>query len=143
MDSKLSKLLNGLPLDEDFQIDDFSKKSQFPISPQLDELINLSIKKGKISKKNREILIKKAKKEGIDPDEFEIILDSKLEKKKKNQEDDDSDSFFGPMWGTIGESLYFYDFKEAMGYFGVILWIILLPFILLWKLIMGIIDIFI
>lgn len=53
-------------------------------SEELEELIEIAIADGELSEKKRQILFKRAASEGIDLDEFEMILDSRLSKKRKS-----------------------------------------------------------
>lgn len=54
------------------------------VSENLQKLIDASLVDGKISKKERKVLYKRAEKENIDIDEFEIYIDSLKSKAKKN-----------------------------------------------------------
>ncbi len=47
-------------------------------SNNLEQLINLALSDGELSEKEKQVLFKKAEAEGIDLDEFEMVLDSKL-----------------------------------------------------------------
>ena len=53
-------------------------------SEELEALIEVAILEGELPDKKRQILIKRAVSEGIDPDEFEMILDSRLYKRRKS-----------------------------------------------------------
>ena len=53
-------------------------------SEELEELIEIAIADGELTEKKRQILFKRAISEGIDLDEFEMILDSRLSKKRKS-----------------------------------------------------------
>lgn len=53
-------------------------------SNELEELIEVAISDGELTDKKRQILFKRASNEGIDIDEFEMILDSRLAKKRKS-----------------------------------------------------------
>ncbi len=47
-------------------------------SDKLEQLINLAISDGELTEKEKQVLFKKAEQEGIDLDELEMVLDSKL-----------------------------------------------------------------
>lgn len=53
-------------------------------SNQLERIIELSLADGIVTEKEREVLIKKAKEEGIDLDEFEVVLAARLFEKQSN-----------------------------------------------------------
>lgn len=54
-------------------------------SEELEALISAALADGAITDKERQILIKRAESEGVDPDEFELVLDSRIIlHKKKN-----------------------------------------------------------
>ena len=55
------------------------------ISENLNSLIEFALVDGELSEKEKQILFKKAESEGIDLDEFEMILNAKLFKIKQNQ----------------------------------------------------------
>ena len=50
---------------------------------QIENLINLALADGELTEKEKQILFKKAEIEGIDLDEFEMVLDAKLFEKKQ------------------------------------------------------------
>jgi hypothetical protein len=50
---------------------------------KIESLIKLALADGELTQKEREILLKSAVAEGIDPDEFEMVLDAKLFEKKQ------------------------------------------------------------
>ena len=52
-------------------------------SPELEELINAIIADGAISEKERSVLHRRAKEEGVDPDELDIIIQNRLNLKKQ------------------------------------------------------------
>lgn len=56
------------------------------ISEGLQKLIDASLADGKISKKEKDVLAKRAVKEGLDQDEFDLYLDSILHQKKSERE---------------------------------------------------------
>lgn len=47
-------------------------------SPQLEKLINMALVDGEITDKERQVLIRRAEAEGVDPDEFEMELEARL-----------------------------------------------------------------
>jgi len=51
------------------------------MNPEIENLIDLLIADGEISKKERSVILKKAQQLGLDSDEVEVILDSKLQNK--------------------------------------------------------------
>ena len=51
------------------------------MNPEIEKLIDLLIADGEISEKERRVILKKAKQLGLDSDEVEVILDSKLQNK--------------------------------------------------------------
>ena len=50
---------------------------------QIENLINLALADGELTEKEKQILFKKAEAEGIDLDEFEMVLNSKLFEKQQ------------------------------------------------------------
>ena len=55
-------------------------------SEQLEKLIEASLMDGELSEKEKRVLFKRAETEGVDLDEFEILLDAQLMKAKKTKE---------------------------------------------------------
>jgi hypothetical protein len=53
-------------------------------SSQLEKLIDFALADGVLSEKEREVLLKKAREEGIDQDEFEMVVDARLFEKQSN-----------------------------------------------------------
>ncbi len=53
------------------------------LSPELEQLIQFAIEDGEITDKERSVLMRKAQEAGIDLDEFEMILNGKLQQIKK------------------------------------------------------------
>ena len=51
---------------------------------KIESLINFALADGELTEKEKQILFKKAKEEGIDLDEFEMVLDARLHEKKQN-----------------------------------------------------------
>ena len=54
-------------------------------SEQIEKLIELALADGQLSEKEKQILFKRAESEGIDLDEFEMVLDAKLFDRKKQK----------------------------------------------------------
>lgn len=54
-------------------------------SEKLENLIDLAISDSELTEKEKQVLFKKAQEEGIDLDEFEMVLDAKLSNKAKAQ----------------------------------------------------------
>lgn len=54
-------------------------------SEQLEKLIELALADGELTEKEKQILFKRAEAEGIDLDEFEIVLDAKVFEKTKSK----------------------------------------------------------
>ncbi len=60
-------------------------------SEQIERLIDLALADGVLSDKEKQVLFRKAEEEGIDLDEFEMVLNAKLfEKKQAIKQDSDS-----------------------------------------------------
>lgn len=53
------------------------------MNQELENLINITLEKGSVTEKEKEIILKKAQKLGEDPDEIDMIIDNKLNNKKK------------------------------------------------------------
>ncbi len=56
-------------------------------SEEIEKLIKFALVDGKVSDKEREILIRKAVESGIDKDEFEMVLDARIYESQKTQEE--------------------------------------------------------
>lgn len=54
------------------------KSRRIQYSDNLEELISMAVADGKITDKEKRALLRRAMDEGIDPDEFEMVLDSRL-----------------------------------------------------------------
>ena len=54
---------------------------------KIENLINFALADGELTEKEKQILFKKAEEEGIDLDEFEMVLDAKLHEKKQNMKE--------------------------------------------------------
>ena len=52
---------------------------------QLEKLIELALADGELTEKEKQILFKKAEAEGIDLDEFEMVLEARIFEKTKNK----------------------------------------------------------
>lgn len=52
-------------------------------SEELEDLMNAALEDGVLTEKEKQVLFKRAQAEGVDLDEFEMILDAKLAKQKK------------------------------------------------------------
>jgi hypothetical protein len=50
---------------------------------KIENLINFALEDGELTEKEKQILFKKAQEEGIDLDEFEMVLDAKLHERKR------------------------------------------------------------
>ena len=55
------------------------------LTPELEQLVDVALADGVITDKERSVLMRKAQEAGIDPDEFEMILDAKLHNLKKKE----------------------------------------------------------
>lgn len=51
-------------------------------SKEFENIINAAISDGELTEKERDVLHKRAQIEGFDPDEFDVIIDERLEKRK-------------------------------------------------------------
>ena len=71
-------------------------------SEELETLIDAALADGELTEKEKQVLFKRAQSEGIDLDEFEMILDGKLQKlKKTNQEKAESSAPKSNKFGDI------------------------------------------
>ncbi len=57
---------------------DVNSRRKIQYSDNLEELISMAVADGKITDKERRALVRRAMDEGIDPDEFEMVLDSRF-----------------------------------------------------------------
>ena len=55
-------------------------------SEELENLIEIAIEDGELTEKKQQILMRRAQSEGVDLDEFEMVLESRLTKKRKEKE---------------------------------------------------------
>ncbi len=62
-----------------------AKENSGMYSEQLEKLIAFALADGEISEKEKQILLKKAEAEGIDVDEFEMVLDAKIFEKQSSK----------------------------------------------------------
>ncbi len=53
------------------------------LTPELEQLIQFALEDGELTEKERSVLMRKAQAAGVDLDEFEMILDAKLQQSKK------------------------------------------------------------
>ena len=56
---------------------------------ELIELLNAFLSDGKISERERAALLKRAERCGVDPEEFDLYIDSKVQEVEKNIDQDD------------------------------------------------------
>jgi len=54
---------------------------------KIENLINYALSDGELTEKEKQILFKRAEEEGIDLDEFEMVLDAKLHQKKQSMKE--------------------------------------------------------
>lgn len=57
------------------------------LSKKLQDIIKVAIEDGELDEKEKTVLFERAQSEGISPDEFEIYLNSRLNRKKREQEE--------------------------------------------------------
>lgn len=57
----------------------------YKYNQELEELIDVALEDGVLTAKEKQVLFKKAKEMGVDLDEFEMVLDSRLAKLKKEK----------------------------------------------------------
>ena len=57
---------------------DVNSRRRIQYSDNLEELISMAVADGKITDKEKKALLRRAMDEGIDPDEFEMVLESRL-----------------------------------------------------------------
>ena len=65
--------------------------------PQLEKLVDMALEDGVITEKEKDILVKRAKSLGIDLDEFEMYLDSRLASLSNTQNTTSSQNKFGDL----------------------------------------------
>lgn len=68
---------------------------------QLEELIEAALTDGVLTEKEKQVLFKKAESLGIDLDEFEMVLDSRLQKMQQQQKSTKTSS--APQSGKVGQ----------------------------------------
>jgi len=81
-------------------------------SETLEELISFALSKGELSEKDREIILRRAQKEGEDVDEVNMVLDAKVANLKKEKQVD-GDSKEEPDCLFSIESLSYWNRKES------------------------------
>jgi hypothetical protein len=79
-------IVNEQPIPKEKFVNIEKKQEPNMISENLNSLIEFALADGELSEKEKQILFKKAEIEGIDLDEFEIILEAKLFNAKQTQE---------------------------------------------------------
>lgn len=72
-------------------------------SEKLEKLIEIAFLDGELSEKEKQVLFKNAENEGIDLDEFEMILDAKLFENKKNIEPEKTEIKAAPKSDKFGD----------------------------------------
>lgn len=72
-------------------------------SEELEMLIDAALEDGELTEKEKQVLFKRAQAEGIDLDEFEMIINARLLKKKKAQQTNVPPSAPAPQSNKIGE----------------------------------------
>ena len=65
--------------------------------PQLEKLIEIALEDGVLTEKERSVLFKKARSLGIDSDEFEMVLESRLKARLGSQQPEKKQEKFGTM----------------------------------------------
>ena len=103
-------------------------------SKDLNNMIDGLLEKGHLTDRERALLVKRAVAEGNDPEEFENYLDSKIEERYSTDPVKRLKRESRNVKTNIKEFFYL-DFFERLGILGIILWVILLPLILIWRLI--------
>lgn len=59
---------------------------------EIENLINLALEDGELTEKEKQVLFKKAQAKGIDLDEFEMYLDTRIARLSKNKKQDSNSS---------------------------------------------------
>ena len=75
------------------------------MTEKLEKLIALAVTDGVITERELEILKKKAKEEGVDEDELEMLLDARLYEHKEKLKEEIKNSILPPPVKTIAEKL--------------------------------------
>ena len=70
---------------------------------QIENLINLALTDGELTEKEKQILFKKAEAAGIDLDEFEMVLESKLFEKQKSMKHEKTETTAAPKSDKFGD----------------------------------------
>lgn len=75
-----------IPSDKEYEEEMISSSysDQFKYDEKLEKFINLALEDGEITDKERDILFKKAEASGVDLDEFEMVLDNRLNARKRS-----------------------------------------------------------
>ncbi len=72
-------------------------------SEQIENLISLALADGELTEKEKQVLFKKAEAEGIDLDEFEMVLDAKLFEKQKSLKPEAASTTAAPKSDKFGD----------------------------------------
>ena len=70
---------------------------------KIENLINFALADGELTEKEKQILFKKAEEEGIDLDEFEMVLDAKLHEKKQSMKEPEAPTTAPPKSDKFGD----------------------------------------
>ncbi|MDO9153243.1 MAG: hypothetical protein Q7U47_05975 [Paludibacter sp.] len=70
---------------------------------KIENLINFALADGELTEKEKQILFKKAEEEGIDLDEFEMVLDAKLHEKKQSMKESVAPTTAAPKSDKFGD----------------------------------------
>ena len=74
----IEPVINSGPISQNIQSNAQSNQNTEIYSSKLEQLINLALSDGELTEKEKQVLFKKAEAEGIDLDEFEMVLDAKI-----------------------------------------------------------------
>ena len=78
-------IVNEQPIPKEKFVNIEKKQEPNMISENLNSLIEFALADGELSEKEKQILFKKAEAEGIDLDEFEMVLEARIFEKTKNK----------------------------------------------------------
>ena len=81
---KLDDILKGME-ESKSTISSNDKKGTIIYNEKIEALADVALEDGVLTDKERDLLLRKAQQSGIDPDEFEMILDSRLTKMQKEK----------------------------------------------------------
>lgn len=81
---KLDDILKGME-DSKSTISSNDKKGTIIYNEKIEALADVALEDGVLTDKERDLLLRKAQQSGIDPDEFEMVLDSRLAKMQKEK----------------------------------------------------------